>query len=175
MSLLRRPRKPRPSGLTPELRDLARQGDEHIALLAQAHQGWGAGSADRWDLDQTTGVISWTFPHQRATAKAQILGSYSPNGGTWMWAWANESILPDLRHDAETLRAWGEAHGHPAFTEPVFTGDAGTVGDLVAAAVLVLRATGFYRGPGAGGSYVAITFGDVTLTPTPAPDDPTAR
>jgi hypothetical protein len=49
-------------------------------------------------LDQTTGLIAWTFPDRIATAPAQILASYNRPEGSWMWAWANESIRPPLRH-----------------------------------------------------------------------------
>jgi hypothetical protein len=49
-----------------------------IEQLGRAHMSWGLGSADRWDLDQTTGIITWTFPDKTATAPAQILGSFSP-------------------------------------------------------------------------------------------------
>ncbi|WBO68760.1 DUF6882 domain-containing protein [Streptomyces camelliae] len=142
---------------------LVLQGEEMIRQLAQAHMTWGLGTADRWDLDQTTGLITWTFPDRSATAPAQILGSYSPRAGSWMWAWANPSILPEMSRDARSLRDWGEAHGHHAFTRAKFDADEQAVSTLVAIAVRATRATGFYRGPG-GNASVIITFGPVTLT-----------
>jgi hypothetical protein len=38
-----------------------------IDRLARAHTSWGLGSADRWGLDQRTGIITWTFPDKTAT------------------------------------------------------------------------------------------------------------
>jgi hypothetical protein len=73
-------------------------------------------SADRWDLDQTTGIITWTFPDKTATA--QILGSFSPGSGSWLWAWANQSILPDISRDSRSFCHWAEANGHPALAQP---------------------------------------------------------
>ncbi|WP_368858163.1 DUF6882 domain-containing protein [Nocardia noduli] len=35
------------------------------------------------DLDQRTGLISWTFPDKTATAPAQIIGSHNTRAGTW--------------------------------------------------------------------------------------------
>ncbi|WP_330461598.1 hypothetical protein OIB37_34855 [Streptomyces sp. NBC_00820] len=139
------------------------QGEEMIAQLAEAHRTWGLGTADRWDLDQTTGLITWTFPDKTATAPAQILGSYSSRSGSWMWAWANPSILPGMARDAQNLRAWGDAHQHDAFTRATFEADEQAAATLIALAVRVSETTGFYRGPGAS-SYTVITFGPVTLT-----------
>ncbi|MER6911675.1 DUF6882 domain-containing protein [Streptomyces sp. NPDC000594] len=146
-----------------DLGTLLLQGEDLIGGLAQAHRTWGLGSAQRWDLDQRTGLISWTFPDRTATAPAQILGSYSPTAGSWLWAWANESILPSLGRDARSLREWGERHGHAAFTEPTLPVDEESVATLTALAVRITRAGGFYRAP-AGASVVMVTFGPVTLT-----------
>lgn len=34
------------------------QGEDMMEQLAQAHRTWGLGSAERWDLDQSTGQIT---------------------------------------------------------------------------------------------------------------------
>lgn len=134
-----------------------------IDQLARAHTSWGLGSADRWGLDQRTGVITWTFPDKTATAPAQILGSWSPSSFSWRWAWANESILPEMSRDARVVRDWAEAQGHDALVAPETEADERTAGALAALAVRITKATGFYRGPG-GRSVALITFGAVTLT-----------
>ncbi|MFF3350531.1 DUF6882 domain-containing protein [Streptomyces sp. NPDC002779] len=61
---------------------------------------------------QQTGLITWTFLEKSATAPAQILASFSPSSGSWLWAWANESILPEISGDARSVRDWAETHGH---------------------------------------------------------------
>jgi hypothetical protein len=142
---------------------LVLQGEDMIDQLARAHTSWGLGSADRWGLDQTTGTITWNFPDKTATAPAQILGSFIPGSGSWLWAWANESILPDMTRDARSFRDWAAANGHPHLAEPQISADEQAASTLVALAVRVTRATGYYRGVG-GSSAVIITFGPVTLT-----------
>lgn len=139
------------------------QGESMIEQLAQAHQSWGLGTADRWDLDQRTGLISWTFPHGVASAQAQILASYNPSAGSWLWSWANQSILPGMSRDSHAVREWGEANGAGAFTQPKVDVDDETAASLAAVAVAVTRATGFYRGTG-GAAVPIITFGAITLT-----------
>lgn len=149
---------------TSDLNTLLLQGENMIEQLGAAHaKAWGLGSAGRWDLDQQTGMITWRFPDKTATAPAQILGSFNAEAESWLWAWANDSILPGMSRDARAVREWGEAYGHRALTEPKVHGDASTAGALVAVAVRITRATGYYRG-GDGGAIPIITFGPVTLT-----------
>jgi hypothetical protein len=147
-----------------DLNTLLLQGEDMIEQLGAAHaRAWGLGTAGRWDLDQRTGLITWTFPDKTATAPAQILGSFNAASESWLWAWANDSILPEMSRDARAVRDWGQVHGHRALTEPKVHGDASTAGALVALAVRITRATGYYKG-GDSGAIPIITFGPVTLT-----------
>lgn len=146
-----------------DLGTLLLQGEDMIDQLARAHMSWGLGSADRWDLDQRTGLITWTFPDKTATAPAQIIGSYNPSTASWLWAWANESILAEMSLDSRSIRDWAEAHGQPALAEPRIHADEEKAATLAALAVRITRATGFYRGSGSA-SIPIITFGAVTLT-----------
>ncbi len=71
-------RNSRPDGIAaqPEHVDLGTmllQGTDMIDQLAQAHMSWGLGSADRWDLDQRTGMITWVFSDKTATLAALAL------------------------------------------------------------------------------------------------------
>ncbi|MFI7673909.1 DUF6882 domain-containing protein [Actinophytocola sp. NPDC049390] len=145
------------------LAELLFQGESMIEQLAQAHRTWGLGTADRWDLDQRTGIISWTFPHGVASAPAQIVASYNPSAGSWLWSWANQSILPGMSRDAHAMREWGAANGVAVLTQPKVDTDDETAASLAALAVRITRATGFYRGTGAAAVPI-ITFGAVTLT-----------
>ncbi|MEU8900404.1 DUF6882 domain-containing protein [Nocardia sp. NPDC048505] len=163
MGLFGRKRKSGPGDERPDLATLLAQGEELVTQLANAHMSWGLGSADRWDLDQRTGQISWTFPDRIATAPAQLLGSHNPRAGTWMWAWFNQSILPHMSRDSEVVCDWAEAHGFADLAEPVIDADEERAATLATFAVRVSEATGFYRAPG-GASTSFITFGPVTLT-----------
>ena len=152
-----------PAGERTDLSTLLLQGEDMIDQLARAHMSWGLGSADRWDLDQTTGIITWTFPDKTATAPAQILGSFSHASGSWLWAWANTSILPEMSRDAGIFRDWAEAHGYPHLAQPKIDADVTAASSLVALAVRVTNATGYYKSPGSNSALI-ITFGPVTLT-----------
>jgi hypothetical protein len=166
MGLFKRNSRPDSIAAEPEHLDLGTlllQGEDMIDQLARAHTSWGLGSADRWGLDQPTGIITWTFPDKTATAPAQIIGSYNPSAASWRWAWANKSILPELSRDSRTIRDWAEAHGQLALTEPKIDADEERAATLAALALRITQATGFYRGTGSA-SIPIITFGAVTLT-----------
>ncbi|WP_234338018.1 DUF6882 domain-containing protein [Streptomyces sp. NRRL WC-3725] len=76
------------AGERAELNVLLLRGEDMIEQLARAPMSWELGSADRWDLNQTTGMITWTFPDKTATASAQILGSFSPDPPLQQWPMA---------------------------------------------------------------------------------------
>src|SRR3569833_275888 len=87
-----------------EIITLLMQGEDMIGQLAEAHLSWGLGSAQRWELDQANGLISWYFPDRTATAPAQIIGTWLPASSSWLWGWANNSIPPELARDSHAVR-----------------------------------------------------------------------
>ena len=141
------------------------QGRDMIERTASVHAArWGLGTAERWDLDQTMAVIRWTFPDKTAEAPAQILGSYSPRSGSWLWAWANDSLRPATRTASEAARDWGAANGQALLTRPRLEVTEEQADEITAIAFRVTMATGFYRAP-TGSGVVYVTFGQVTITP----------
>ena len=162
MALFRRS-KTTDSPAPADLSTMLLEGEEMLERTAALHhKEWGLGTADRWGLDQTTGLITWTFPDRTAVAKAQILASHNPSGGTWLWACANPSILPALQTASREACTWLEENGHAHLAQPELAVTPDTAGTLTSLAVRITRATGFYRGSGA--SDVLITFGPVTIT-----------
>jgi hypothetical protein len=143
-----------------DLASLVLEGEDMVERVAKAHRAtWGLGTADSWGPDQRTGVITWPFPDKTVTAPAQILGSHNATAGSWLWAWANQSILPELSVASETVRDWTAEHGHLALTKPKVEADEQKAAILATLAFRITRAAGFYRGNG-----VFITFGPVTVT-----------
>lgn len=164
MPLFRRSPQPSPDeGLT--LADALLQGTDMLQQTTAAHVSrWGLGTAERWDLDAARGVLRWTFTDRVAEAPVQVLGSYSPSGASWTWAWAGDSLPTALRSASEAVRAFGERQGHAALTTPVLDDvSEEQVADLAAMAFRITRASGFYRAPAAG-SHLYTTFGPVLLT-----------
>jgi hypothetical protein len=146
-----------------ELNALLNEGNDLAQRATRANAEWGLGTADRWDLDQETGLLSFTWPDKVATTPFQFLGSYAHRPGTWLWAWANDSLLEHVRADSVRLRDHGIAHGHDILrTEHLHISPED--GDCLALLGIALASTSsFYRGPSElNNTY--LTFGDVTIT-----------
>lgn len=160
-----------PASQAPEPADLATlllEGEDMLGRLAEAHRThWGLGTADSWALDPAAGTLTWTFPDRTATAPAQLLGVHTLSTGVWLWGWAHPGVPPGMRRDADMLRDWAETHEHQAFTTSEIEVQDAALASLIAIAVRVTRATGFYRGSGAVSP--VLTFGPVTLRPHDGP------
>jgi hypothetical protein len=83
-----------------------------LELQQAAHNAtWGLGKADTWFIDLDVGEISFHFPDGNvARAPLQVVGTYSPKDGTFLWAWHHPSILEPLRAHSRLAKAWGEKH-----------------------------------------------------------------
>jgi hypothetical protein len=158
----------RPEHASADLSTLLLQGEDMIGQLAEAHLAWGFGSAQSWELDQTNGIITWHFPDRTASAPAQIIGTWLPASSSWLWAWANNSIQPDLARDSRAVRDWAEENGHPSLTVPRVEANREAAATMAALAVRITGATGFYRGAGESEAdpMPIIIFGPVTITTT---------
>ncbi|MDU1890667.1 MAG: hypothetical protein E6767_08255 [Dysgonomonas sp.] len=72
-----------------------------------------------WNVDLNTGLISFgaglSFP-------MQILGTYSFESATWLWAWANEAsnIPENLLDEAKALKQLGEEYNIEFLTMPEY-------------------------------------------------------
>jgi hypothetical protein len=125
---------------------------------------WGLGTLDRWDLDQDAGTLVFTGDDgTTVTTQAQIIGSFSTNDNSWLWAWDNSSIDDKLKADARKLKAYGEQHGIDKLKTRKWTGTEEDAWVMAALAVKLTGAEGAYRGP-AGNAYVFITFRNIQVT-----------
>jgi hypothetical protein len=129
----------------------------------EANTAWGLGSFDRWDLDQEIGNLVFTKADgTKVAAKAQIIGSFSTNDNSWLWAWDNPSIVDGMKDHARQVRSYGERQKIEKLTTRKWVGTEADAWAMTALAVKLTNAQGAYRGP-AGKSYVFMTFGEVQL------------
>lgn len=120
--------------------------DKQDALTADYGLG---GHASFW-FDQPSGTLEFRDETGRSRLKAQVipLGSHSPRTSTWVWAWSNESILPELRSRAEPLKELGAKTGMASLSQPRLNVSDDMPWELAAFGVQHLRALGAYRAPG---------------------------
>lgn len=159
---------PRPSGGQGSAR-LAALLDESMAALVERNSQhralWGLGDEERWDLDQDSGDLVFTFADGRTVrAAAQIIGTYDSAQASWMWAWRNPSIDARMTRAALQVKRFGERKGIGRLTDPKWRGDEDDAWAMTAIALWLCEANGAYRGP-AGSTYVFMTFEDVEEIP----------
>ena len=138
--------------------------NNHLQALTMAHQGtWNMGAADRWDADQETGIITWTFPDGiLVSAPFQIVGTYNSLDSTFLWGWDHPSVVEPLRKDAAAVLEFAQQHDIEFLQTRKLECDEQAAWELAALATLVCNRQGAYRGP-AGTTFVFMTFGEVKI------------
>jgi hypothetical protein len=66
------------------------------------------GTYERFDLSQDYGLIVFSDAGTpKVVADIQFVGSYSDTSRTWLWAWANESLDPQLTRGSARVKEFG--------------------------------------------------------------------
>ena len=137
---------------------------EGLGLQTDGHQRfWGMGKEQRWDLNQESGELIFTFPDKVVRTPAQLIGTFDTKASTWMWAWANASVLDALKRDSLRAREYGKQHNIARLTTPTWAGQEVDGWHMAAVANRICGSNGAYRGP-AGSTLVFITFGEVQIS-----------
>jgi hypothetical protein len=143
--------------------ELCEKARANLATQTAAHQGtWGLGTSERWNLDQETGQLAFTFSDRIAVCPAQIIGTWNSKAETWLWAWSNKSILAPLASVSHKMRQYGEQHRIGRLTTAKWSASGDEAWLMAALASLLFQQQGAYRGP-AGETHVFMTFGEITI------------
>jgi hypothetical protein len=129
-----------------------------------------------WNFDLARGEVRFVekkfLRSKTHVAKVQLLGSYSHESGSWLWAWGNPQALPEeLLEVARRLKALGEREGIEVLAERYLGIDEDFVHGLASVASGVGAANGYYRCPNGAGAVWVLLYGDFV----PAPERPLAR
>jgi hypothetical protein len=148
--------------MNPDWRSLTDRAMEELRLKTEAHMGtWPLLESD-WSVDQDEGAIVFTTDEVEAVAPVQIIGTYNIADETWLWGWANSSIVPELQRDALRLQQSAVELGFPWLAERKLACSEDEAWEMTAVACHFCGAQGAYRGP-AGDTLIFMTFGNVTL------------
>jgi hypothetical protein len=77
--------------------------------------------------------------------KIQILGSFNPHKGDFLWAWANDSAAPPLKNAAITAKDFGQQHKIDYLTQAKLRLPFEQLIPVVALSAQVSNAVGVYR------------------------------
>jgi hypothetical protein len=103
-------KKPSYAPLTPEQDAfLASCTQEYNEKLERLNRDWSFSKYKQWGFDQVSGVFFLQLHDgSRVEAEGQGIGSYSPSGKAWEWAWANPHVEEGLKQDVQLVRQFGE-------------------------------------------------------------------
>lgn len=125
----------------------------------------------RWSLSQDTGEIAFESDKGvRALALAQIIGSYNRKEKSWVWAWSNATISPELRHDSALVRSFGETHSVSSLIKRKIACNPEDCWDFTAIACKLGSAQAAYEGL-QGNLKIFITFKDLRIKPVNAHEE----
>jgi len=106
------------------------------------------GSYERWDYKQETGLIEFSDSGiVKIRIKYEEVGSISTISKTWLWAWDNESLLPQIKSEIVKLRDFGVQNNYRRLTKPKWYGDEYDGWEMTAIAAKIMKAKGAYRIP----------------------------
>lgn len=76
-----------------------------------------------------------------------FIGSWSNKSNTWMWAWANNSMINGIKEQSSVLKELTYITGFDTFTREYFDCDEAMAHELTAFSVEHLKAKGMYISP----------------------------
>jgi len=130
--------------------------ESRAALQLKLDRGkadYGLGSYETFVVDQPLAQMRFYDGDElRLTARVQIVGTVGADTGTWMWSWANESVVRHCRSDLDAVRAWGEERRIPELTTAVQDANEGEGWSFTAVAAALLKSQCAYRVPSANGA-----------------------
>jgi hypothetical protein len=85
------------------------------AALATEYRLW---EWPRYDWHQETRQLIFSENGvAKVIADIQFVGSISTRSDTWLWAWANDTVDPQLSSSMRAVRDYGEKHGFGHLTD----------------------------------------------------------
>jgi|CXWL01.1.fsa_nt_gi hypothetical protein len=103
---------------------------------------------ERYDWDQDTGQL--IFSHNgkaRVIGDIAFVGSISVTSNTWLWSWANTSLMESVRGGIREVRRYGEENGFIKLASARWTASEVDGWEMTAIAAFLLSAIGAYRTP----------------------------
>lgn len=114
----------------------------------EARETWSLGSLPRFDWDQQQGQLSFSREGKvYVVADIQFVGSWSERAGTWMWAWANESLLEPMKKEVREVLEFGRSNNLEELIDPVWKGPIEAAWDMTSLSCYILQSEMAYRAP----------------------------
>jgi len=119
------------------------------------------GSYQRFDYDQET--CEFVFSDDgipKVIAKFQVVGSFSTETKTWLWSWANASILETACDQMHRVREFGVTHDVAKLADAKWDADEADGWEMTAVSADIIGAKGAYRCPSKNG-FMFVVYTDI--------------
>jgi hypothetical protein len=117
-------------------------------LIAASVEKWKLDEFKHFDFNQEKGQLVFSEGvGQNVVCEVQIIGTFSNDSKTWLWAWDSRWTLDHLKRDAKAVRDYGSQHGLNRLTTPKWSATEADGWDMTAIAAHVVHAEGAYRLP----------------------------
>ena len=83
----------------------------------------------------------------KVIADIQFVGSISTRSGSWMWSWANASLLESAKSKIRQVRTYGDTHSLLKLACGYWDAEEVDGWEMTAVAAFLLKAKGAYRSP----------------------------
>jgi len=129
--------------------DLMQKATEYTSRRNQeVRETWSLGELPRFDWDQQQGEFRFSRNGTVCiVADIQFIGSWSETAGTWLWAWANESVLEPMKREVREVLQFGRSNDLEELTESQWEGPIEAALDMAALSCYILQSDMVYRAP----------------------------
>jgi hypothetical protein len=104
------------------------------------------GEHERFDWDQESGTLIFSNNGKKAViAKVQFVGSVSTKSDTWLWSWANSTVLDNVKNQMHKVREFGQSKNYDALINDKWSADEVDGWEMTSITSYVLNAKGAYR------------------------------
>lgn len=133
--------------MEPEEQDWASWSRESVQLMQARNAAFNEkfdlkGRPYRWNLDHAQ--IAFPFHDHAVVADLCVVGSVSECEGTFLWAWANETLDDRARERLHEVRAFGDKHDLSLLTTAEWQGGRSEGLEMLAIAGRLLDAEGVW-------------------------------
>ncbi len=123
-----------------------------MRLNEECEEKFRISSCPRWYYDFDRGTLTFSQDGEpKVVALIQVVGTTSISSGTWLWAWANQSLPTGVIEGSIKVREFGEREQLPELSQEKWPDDEHLGWEMTAIAAKVLGAKGAYRCPGTNG------------------------
>lgn len=107
---------------------------------------YGIGTFPRWDYDDTDKLLVFSDDAAPSVLCTYVnIGSLSNKTGTWLWAWANNSLPEPSKEGSQKALLYGQKHNITELTDPHFKAEPEDAWTFAAITGHLIGAQALYR------------------------------